>query len=93
MITIRTEKESITLKLTEEESREKFWELVSILKGQKSLGGVKPSRRPPPGKIPCIKPTAQSPYRKAERQQDTQDFYTFNARNAAKFLLSVPKNR
>lgn len=42
MITIRTEKESITLKLTEEESREKFWELVSILKGQKSLGGGEP---------------------------------------------------
>ena len=39
MITTRTEKESITMKLTEEESREKFWELVSILKGQKSLGG------------------------------------------------------
>lgn len=39
MITIRTEKESITLKLTEEESKRKFWEMVSILKEGKSLGG------------------------------------------------------
>lgn len=40
MITIRTEKESITLKLTEEESQKTFWEIVSILKEGKSLGGV-----------------------------------------------------
>lgn len=39
MITIRTEKESITLKLTEEESQKTFWEIVSILKEGKSLGG------------------------------------------------------
>lgn len=40
MITIRTEKESITLKLTEEESQRKFWEIVSILQKEgKTLGG------------------------------------------------------
>lgn len=40
MITIRTEKESITLKLTEEESQRKFWEIVSILQKEgKLLGG------------------------------------------------------
>ena len=40
MITIRTEKESITLKLDEEGSQRKFWEMVSILQKEgKSLGG------------------------------------------------------
>lgn len=43
MITIRTEKESITLKLTEEESQRKFWEIVSILQKEgKLLGGDNP---------------------------------------------------